>query len=124
VNRLWKAQYNRLEDDEHLSSSLPQHRHCPSQSPIEPPLLTFDPHGLVAFIFETMFHILYSALALSAVSSLASAHGYLDAIEVNGVNYTAWQVWTDRFLDPQPIRATRPYRDNGPVDDFTTSAIT
>jgi hypothetical protein len=71
-----------------------------------------------------MFHLAALALATSSLFTTARAHGYLGAIEVNGVNYTGWKVWEDRFVDPQPIRATRPYRDNGPVEDFTSPAIT
>jgi hypothetical protein len=70
-----------------------------------------------------MLGLLYHTLVISAVTSTAYAHGYLGAIEANGINYTAWSPYADRFISPQPIRSIRPYRDNGPVDDFTTNAI-
>lgn len=61
---------------------------------------------------------------LGVLAHLASAHGYLKSITVNGENYLAWQVGQDDYIDPPPVRYARKLADNGPVPDFTTANIT
>ena len=79
-------------------------------------------HSYSAHTYSTMFS---SALAftLSLVTAV-SAHGYLRYVDHKGITYGAWQVFSDPYLTPLPLRYDRSYRDNGPVVDFTGSNIT
>ncbi|KAH7305476.1 glycoside hydrolase [Stachybotrys elegans] len=56
--------------------------------------------------------------------SLVAGHGYLKNIQVNGQLYPAWQVGSDDYITPAPVRYARRILDNGPVIDFTTKNLT
>ena len=70
-----------------------------------------------------MARILSAALVLGLIN-LAAGHGYLKSLTVNGKSYPAWQVGTDNFLNPVPVRYARRLDNNGPVPDFTSKDIT
>lgn len=63
------------------------------------------------------------ALALAAAGSV-NAHGYLKYVDVGGVTYGAWDVFSDPYITPRPFRYNRRYADNGPVVGMTTNNIT
>ncbi len=70
-----------------------------------------------------MARLVLLALAFN-LASLVSGHGYLKSMTVNGQNYLAWQVGTDNYLSPAPVRYARRLTNNGPVPDFTSKDIT
>ncbi|KFA70264.1 hypothetical protein S40285_09412 [Stachybotrys chlorohalonatus IBT 40285] len=66
-------------------------------------------------------------LSLTALllPSLAAAHGYLKSIQTpNGQQYLAWQVFSDDYVTPTPVRYARRILENGPAAPFTGSNIT
>lgn len=64
------------------------------------------------------------ATTFLTTTSLASAHGFLQAIIVDGVSYPGWAPFSDPYITPAPVRYTRSFKDNGPVVDFTGKNIT
>lgn len=70
---------------------------------------------------SNMIKLFLSTLAIGAVCPTVSAHGFLQTITANGVDYPGWAVFSDPFVTPTPTRYTRRYTDNGPVVGKATS---
>jgi cellulase len=64
------------------------------------------------------------SLWAACLCHLASAHGSLKAIEVGGKQYMAWQINSDPYVKPPPVRYARRVLNEGPVKDFTGKGIT
>jgi cellulase len=71
----------------------------------------------MALLFELLLWMLW-------LCHLASAHGSLKAIEVERKQYMAWQINSDPYVKPQPVRFARRVLNEGPVKDFTGKGIT
>lgn len=62
---------------------------------------------------------------LSAVgaAAVASAHGVVSSLTIDGQSYTAYNPYGDPYMNPAPERITWTVPSNSPVEDVTTSAI-
>jgi len=69
-------------------------------------------------------HLLTLTPLLITLLPTVLAHGYLKSIIVDGQEYEGWQVFSDPFLTPAPVRYIRAYKDNGAVPDFESKDIT
>lgn len=68
---------------------------------------------------------LFSSLLVCLVFlQVALGHGSLKAIEVAGKKYLTWQIHSDDYAKPQPVRYGRRILGEGPVKDFTGKGIT
>jgi cellulase len=64
------------------------------------------------------------SLWIACLCGLVLAHGSLKAIEVGGKQYMAWQINSDPYAKPPPVRFARRVLNEGPVKDFTGKGIT
>ncbi|KAJ6259398.1 Endoglucanase-4 [Drechslerella dactyloides] len=66
-----------------------------------------------------------AAIALWLIlSSTANAHGFLKYVDHKGVAYGLWQLFSDPYYSPLPLRYDRTILDNGPVVGMTGPNIT
>ena len=62
-------------------------------------------------------------LSTLSLTTLVSAHGYVDNATISGKTYTFYQPYQDPYTSPTPERISRPIQGNGPVTDVTLSDL-
>ncbi|PPQ77631.1 hypothetical protein CVT24_005455 [Panaeolus cyanescens] len=66
-----------------------------------------------------------SSLFLGALVGKVAAHGYVPSIIINGQTIKGWDVNTDGYTTPQPVRVVRPTKpDSGFISDPLSKDIT
>lgn len=63
--------------------------------------------------------MLFSAIFLFALSTVVSAHGYVQEITLGSTKYTGYLPYTDPYYNPVPQRIVRQIPGNGPVTDLS-----